>query len=365
MVLDNYGTVNLYSDFVDRIARCLWYGDDVFNMSPEELVTNGIADPVAIFIKDEPHSMKKIVAGKLRIISSVSVLDQLVTRAVCGLQNLAEIAAWETCPSKPGMGLHDEGLLRIAATAREMFERGNIVETDVSGWDWSVQQWELDCDAERRRRLAGESEGSVFTHLLRVHAYFVGSPVYVLPSGEMYIQQFRGGQLSGDYNTSSTNSAMRIMATQLARLRLGVSLEGPMDVCAMGDDSFERSVDGLGPALEELGHTVKFVKVNTGLAGMEFCSHEFRADGLAFPVAPLKTMYRFLSHKPSDVAYPSYAAQLEFVLRHLSEVEKELFRDVMRGRLGAPIQTWQSASNSNAPPPLLNGKEDAVGERQG
>lgn len=363
MVLEKYGVENMYSDFVDRIARCIWYGDQVLDMTPRELVENGIVDPVAIFIKDEPHTMKKIIAGKLRIISSVSVMDQLVTRAVCGLQNIAEIARWETCPSKPGMGLHDEGLLLIAATARDMFTRGDIVETDVSGWDWSVQQWELDGDAERRRLLAGEDEDSFFYHLLKVHAYFVGSPVYVLPNGEMYIQQFKGGQLSGDYNTSATNSAMRIMATQLARLRLGVPLSGPMDVVAMGDDSFERSVDGLGPALEEIGHKVKFVKSNTSLAGMEFCSHEFREDGLAFPVAPLKTMYRFLSHNPSDIGYPSYGAQLDFVLRHLPEEEKEDFKRTMRGRLGAPNHTWQDAHVVMHHPPLLSGNEDAAGEQ--
>jgi hypothetical protein len=321
-VLDVYGSS--IKDAIEKrlktLTECRY---KLFDMTPEELVEAGCCDPVKVFIKEEPHKIKKILSGKLRIISSVSMVDQGVTRMLCRRQNKAEIESWESCPSAPGIGLNDEGLRVIDADMHDMIARhGSMMETDVSGWDWSVQQWELDVDAECRARLAGAERTSLFAYLLRAHAYIVGNPVYVLPDGTSWKQTFSGGQLSGDYNTSSSNSRMRIIASLVARIHLGVSLAGPIDVKAMGDDSYERNIVGMDTALGELGHEIKMIKVNTTVAGSEFCSHEFHGDGTASPVNVMKTLYKFLTHKDST-EYPTWLAQLSYEMRHLSESRRD------------------------------------------
>lgn len=314
----------VWSTVCSSFNQAIRFGDKVFDMNPQQLVENGICDPVKVFIKEEPHSMKKILAGKLRIISSVSIRDQIKTRLLCSLQNQHEIAMWERCPGKPGMGLHDDGLEVISALFSSWLNKyGSVLETDVSGWDWSVKDWELFMDAEQRVKLAGAKPNGLFAFLVRVHAHCVANSVYVTPDGDMFSQVIPGAQLSGDYNTSSTNGHMRVIATLVARLwgtgRVLCEHEGKYEigVAAMGDDSVEVETPGIQEGLELIGHSVKLVKPSTTLEGVEFCSQVFKADGFAYPSDASKTVFRFTSHKSSDIHYPEWWAQLSWYLRHL------------------------------------------------
>jgi hypothetical protein len=283
------------------------------------LVRAGVRDPVKIFIKEEPHKRAKISGGKLRLIASVSLVDQIVERLIGGPQNNAEISCWKTCPSKPGVDLSDDGLLSLAEHFRNELKWGPILETDVSGWDWSVQAWELRADAECRRILAGAADGSVFDHYLKMQAQCVSASLFVTPDGDMIAQIDKGGQLSGSYWTSSTNSRMRVLASLVARLIAGHQLEGPIGVAAMGDDSTERAYSGIAEALGKLGHSVKFEKLNYTLAGISFCSHEWMETGLAKPETVWKTFFRFLCHPANSDHYPEWFAQLSWTLRHIEE----------------------------------------------
>lgn len=315
----------------DQFNQALKFGERVFDMGPRDLVRNGICDVVKTFIKDEPHKLAKIESGKLRLIASVSLVDQIKTRLLCNKQNTAEIDTWETCPSCPGLGLHDDGMQVIAASARRMLRHGKVAETDVSGWDWSVKDWELMLDAECRSGLAGANPKGVFDFLLRVHAHCVANSVYVTPDGSMWEQRIPGAQLSGDYNTSSTNSRMRVSASLMSRLwsNQPLSIDGWIPVKAMGDDTFELDFPGLQEGLNAIGHTCRFVKRNSQLAGLAFCSQVFREDGMAYPEDPSKTTFRFLGHKFSSDNYPELWAQLSWYLRHLEGEEKEVI-----GKLG-------------------------------
>jgi len=325
MVLNGYGNT-IWTEVAKRIDAILQYGDSVFSMTPEELVRNGLCDTVKVFIKKEPHSLTKIAQGKLRIIASVSLVDQIVTRLLCMRQNKAEINTWQHCPSSPGMGLHDDGLAIIWETAQTFDRSGEICETDISGWDWSMQQWELDLDAVIRSELMGVTPDSGLAHLLKAHAYIVGHSVFAMPDGELLAQTVAGGQLSGDYNTSSTNSRGRIIGSLAARYKCGYSMLSKAEyerkfpqlgIKAMGDDSFEIWFEGLEEALESIGHTVKMCVKRPGLSGFEFCSQVFVGRGKAYPVDFSKTLFRFLSHNPADPKYPEYRAQLFWYFRHL------------------------------------------------
>jgi hypothetical protein len=329
-----------YGDFVwDNVAttfnRWRHHGVRIFRMTPRQLVQHGICDPVKLFIKNEPHSAKKMAAGKLRLIASVSLKDQIVTRLLSSRQNKAEIATWESCPSAPGMGLNDSGMKILGACGKFILSLGDMAETDVKGWDWSVQDWELMLDARIRAALAGADQKSEFAFFLRVHAYCVANSVFVLPNGDMYEQTIPGGQLSGDYNTSSTNSRMRVMASMFSRMQAGRPLlvNGHIGVKAMGDDSFEVHFPELGDGLVNMGHEVGEVNVRRSLSEMEFCSQRWNEDGTAVPVDPSKTVYRYLSHNPLDPYYPEYMAQLMFYLRHMRSGEIDVIGEIAAARV--------------------------------
>jgi hypothetical protein len=326
-VMTGYGNL-IWDEVAKRFNKMLELGDKLFELAPEELVKLGIFDTVKVFIKKEPHSLKKINNGKLRIIASVSLVDQIVTRLLCMRQNKAEIKLWESCPSAPGMGLTDDGFRIIWETAERFSKAGTVCETDVSGWDWSMQQWELDLDASVRADLMGVKEDSLISFFLKAHAHCVGHSVFALPDGELLAQTIPGGQLSGDYNTSSTNSRGRIFASMAARWRAGYrSWTGQMlaqqfprlGIKAMGDDSFEIWFRELVQYLEEIGHSIKMCVQRPNLENFEFCSQVFVESGVAYPVDYSKTLFRFLSHNPADPRYPEYRAQLLYYFRHLPE----------------------------------------------
>lgn len=305
-----------------RFADILSLGESVFDLDPVGLIKNNVCSPIRLFIKDEPHNRSKVERGKLRLISGVAVDDQVIDRMVYGVQNNREIASWETCPSKPGIGLHDEGLRSVSAQLVQMLAKGSVQSTDIKGWDWSVQKFELDDDAEARRRLAGAPRGSLFDFLLRVRAHCAANKVFCLPDGSLVAQTHPGVQPSGWYCTSSSNSRMRVMARVNALQLAGESTEDALRIMAMGDDAVEGEIGERALSwYEEMGHQIKERHVSSSLDGVEFCSHRFSSSRMAYPVNMWKTTFRFFSHSLSSDQWLDWFAQLRGDLRHVPGVD--------------------------------------------
>jgi len=291
-------------------------------MDPVALVRNDICSPIRLFIKDEPHASKKRSSGKLRLISGVGVDDQVLDRMLYGVQNSFEIDHWTECPSKPGMGLSDRDLTVLGTVLSEMLSHGPVQGTDISGWDWSVQNWEMELDSEIRAALAGAS-GSQFHFLLRVRAYCAANKVFCLPDGSLVAQTYPGVQPSGWYCTSSTNSRMRVIARVAAVVLAGGDTKDAGRIIAMGDDAVEGVTgEDVLSWYARLGHKVKEISVSSSLAGIEFCSHRFMPSGLAYPANIWKTIFRFLTHSPSSDQYLDWFSQLRHELRNHPEVDK-------------------------------------------
>lgn len=295
----------------------------VYGKTAVELVEGGYVDPVRIFVKQEPHNIEKIKAGRFRLISSVSIVDQLVERLLFSLQNKTEIEVWEDIPSKPGIGLTDESLHSVQAQARKMLERGGeIAEADISGWDWSVQSWELLGEAYMRVKLAGLSSnlphngeppityGEPFSEIVFARYHCLGLSVFGLSDGELYAQKLPGIQLSGSYTTSSSNSRMRVLAARLIGARWAM---------AMGDDCLEQMVPGAAGRYAALGHVVKDYQ-KASLNSFTFCSHHFTMTDAGSRFEPLnwgKTFYRLLSQKAnSEMDACMLLAQFRQEMRH-------------------------------------------------
>jgi hypothetical protein len=292
------------------------------DLSPVQLVQQGLCDAVKLFVKDEPHKYSKIEEGRLRLIFSVSAIDNVVARLLCSLQNETEINDWENIPHKPGMGLNDSGLSTLTRNVEEGSLLGPISEADVKGWDWSVQLWELNSDCDRRIDLCG-ARGTVYERILRAHYYCISRKVMVLSNGVMF-QQLRPGLMpSGWYNTSGTNSFMRCldhyMVVEMYN-RITSSWPWPKRiiqawVIAMGDDTVERFVPGAKGLYKELGKTVDMYK-EVKSSNFEFCSTRF-FDGVGCPVNIDKQLVKILSSNPRDTEdWYTRLNQFDYEMRH-------------------------------------------------
>lgn len=260
------------------------------DFDPLWAVRADLTDPVRIFVKNELHSAEKVATGRMRLISSVSCIDQMVERVLGDDQNKIEIANWATCPSKPGLGLHDEGLQIIIDLMKAY---SAPVETDVSGWDWSVKQWMLDFDALCRTLLGGAEPFGKYHNLLRRRAGLLGRSVLIQSNGVVWVQDIPGIMKSGSGWTSSSNSRMRVGVAYCA---------GVGKIMAMGDDAVEEEHREAKRIYEEYGLMIKeYRRSYLDIGGIEFCSIQFLPKvERSSPIRWVKLLGTLLQKKPRN-----------------------------------------------------------------
>lgn len=254
-----------------------------------ELLRQGLVDPLRVFVKDEPHSTAKAAEGRWRLICSVSIVDEAIERLLCSGQNQAEIATWETTPSKPGMGFSEADSTALIERVKALAGDGGVVETDVSGWDWCMQSWMFDMEIHARMMLSGASADSSYRKILRARLMCLGTGVFITSGGKLFAQRRSGVMKSGSYLTSSMNSRVRVMCAIMCGSKWCVS---------MGDDALEGPItEGLAERYKALGLRIKAVNERTP-GSFEFCSNQY-SDGVAHPQNWAKGLFRLLESPAS------------------------------------------------------------------
>lgn len=290
----------------------------VKTLTAVECVDAGLCDEVRVFVKNELHSEEKVKQGRMRVIMSISVIDQIVERVLNSGQNGLEIANWTTIPSKPGLGLHNEGLEELES---QMFSLESPAASDISGFDWSVPQWALDLDAKIRTSLT--HAGSLGAALIN-RATVLGLSRLVFSNGLAWDQEVRGIQKSGSYNTSSTNSRIRVALMHITAARAGFEGNG----IAMGDDAVEtwHDLTSMEAAYQTLGFRLKDASRQ-----LEFCSYRFHGNGMFEPARWHKMLASFLATSVRDNAHSIELLEaLKYELRfsHFLPRLEALLRDV-------------------------------------
>lgn len=301
-----------------------------------DLVEWGLCDPVRLFVKQEPHPKRKIDSRRFRLISSVSIVDQIVERILFGYQNRLEIATWATCPSKPGMGL------AVATQANAIWDdlyykhtQCPAAEADISGFDWSVQEWELMADVEMRIKLGGFHAKAA--NAARNRFKCLALSVFQLSDGRLIAQSEPGLMKSGSYCTSSSNSRIRCLMAKLI---------GSPWCIAMGDDSVEGFVPNARELYSELGHdckdyvlcSSKETKFGSRLTGVNFCSHFIGKDSF-YLTSWCKTLFKYLASSRREYL------NLEAEMRG-SPVWPKMNRYLCRVGLGPDINSVKDASKT-------------------
>nr|UHS71553.1 MAG: putative RNA-dependent RNA polymerase [Barnaviridae sp.] len=288
---------------VERLKKMLTF-DLTQELVPEDLVRDGYADAVKLFVKNEPHKKSKLDEGKLRLIFSVSVVENMICALLCAPQNKVEIANWKDIPSCPGIGFHDEGVDDFCDTVRENFPQGPK-SSDVSGWDWSFKQHNYDFDAFRRA-ICNNGFGTEWYHCIRVHYRIMANKVMTTSDGKMYAQVIPGVMASGWLNTSATNSGGRVGEVWFVQWDVNQIIDLAQQPKAAGDDCLEkepcepRDDVKFVEAYKKQGKIIKTV-INETLESFEFCSTRYNAiTKTAYPVNEAKQMFNLLHYCPVD-----------------------------------------------------------------
>lgn len=259
----------------------------------QQQINTRSSDPIRMFIKREPHKQKKLVDGRLRLISSVSLVDQVIDHMLFDNSNNAQIGACMKIPSKPGWAPYQGGWQRI----QKLMPAERYLSVDKSNWDWAMPIWAERIDLELRARLClNFSEGWYDLACWRYDELYSRARL-MLSNGEIYLQKTTGLQKSGAVVTISMNSVAQVAFHLVACRRAGI--EPDPRIFSMGDDTTQPDLDYGDEYFRELEGLGCQVKEKTVSEEMEFAGHRIGVDG-AIPLYSAKHYFALL-HADPDV----------------------------------------------------------------
>lgn len=224
------------------------------------------------FEKGDTHPTRKATMGKWRIVVSLSLIDQLVERALISpVLNLIK-DAYPSSNAVIGIGFSDEQATEFGTKCDEMPRP--LYSSDVEGFEKVHGRTYIRHNAEMV--IAKIRNGGKYTKLAKAllfHANMITNPVYLIPSLDgtfwrLIVRGEVGGMLSGSFFTTLYNTMTRQEAAALAKA---------LDSQSSGDDCIESHDCTPGELIEKyakLGFKLRDV-VEIPHGRVEFCSHIF------------------------------------------------------------------------------------------
>lgn len=195
-----------------------------------DTLLDGEADPLLVFIKQEPHKTSKAQSGRWRLIQACSLVDTMIDRILYAqlfqlfIDNSSVVMAGWT----PLGGGH-----RLVSTRF----RGNCLMADRTAFDWTVTKDDVEALTllyEEFHPLA--PEWWVLRHRARF-ALIYRNCQFGFQDGSIYHQDFWGVQKSGCYLTFLSNSLIQLLNHAMVCNRLGLACDDwPL---VLGDDTVQ------------------------------------------------------------------------------------------------------------------------------
>jgi hypothetical protein len=239
---------------------------------------------VRVFVKREPHKLKKMRSELYRLISSVSIVDQVIGRMLWTRMDSWLVRNWERTPVKLGFAdLHGE--LSNVLEWLEPPDKGEwlLFDDDKSTWDWTEPLEARDFCMHFRMRI-GSLAGESFRHLYG-EAYDAASNAVLVTTGGTYVtfDDEKAPKLSGEVKTLSDNSVSQVgLFVMFLRevLKVDLTIDQIMRmIISLGDDTVNLLKEEWIPLyqafLKSLGLRPKVGKAYpwpSGLTEVEFCS---------------------------------------------------------------------------------------------
>lgn len=265
-----------------------------------------IPHDLRVFIKDEPHKISKMQAGRYRLIMVMSLEDQMVDRMLMHTWAKRE-RFWWRCPGKTGWSPLPVGFRYF----NSVFD-GQVLATDCSAFDWTLPEWVPPLLLRMRLELMEERSPMYERQLINRWEAVLKHAIVRLPDGRRFRQNRWGLMKSGWLRTIAENSSAQVFINALGWKRSGNP--GPMPtIWTMGDDVIlrwrdEYNIDSFERSLATTGIIVKQSSRAREFAG-------FRIEpGKVTPLYPDK--HRFMLHftEPEKVEEVAMAYALLYAL---------------------------------------------------
>lgn len=255
------------------------------------------ADPLKVFVKQEPHKISKIQEGRERLIQAVSLVDTMIDRILFG-----EMLRVASSPEMVGMTPCLVGWAPWHSGWRLIQKKfgDNSMSIDRKAWDWTVQEWLVSFWNIFLKEM--HPGAPVWWSTLvdyRLDQLFYHA-IFKFQDGLMVVQEHPGIMKSGCLLTLILNSVSQVYLHCVAMMRIGQEPTFNIPFC-VGDDTIMNVMDcaqSYATALSTLC-VVKEVEITNGF-------HEF--VGFLFD----KTGF-----------YPAYFLKHIFAIRHVDEKEIE------------------------------------------
>jgi len=233
-------------------------------------LTGGLkADPIHVFVKQEPHKRSKVEKKSWRLISGVGITDSIIDRLLYGDWLDKMISDWPLIPSKAGWAPQKGGFGWLCRTLR-----GKVpVSIDKSSWDWTVNAWHISLIRNLIPRMifVGDEDREEWLTVFRNRMdslYSKGVPVFKYACGCEFEQVVTGIQKSGCLGTIAFNSIWQFAA----HLAAGGS-EHDVFHC-LGDDTLQEKPSDMEDYVAGLLRTGAVVKEVEEGWPIKFGGHE-------------------------------------------------------------------------------------------
>lgn len=277
-------------------------------------------DPIRLFVKPEPHKESKRLKRSWRLISSVSVVDQIIDHLLFGEFNqqiqdnhVYQVPQIGWAPVKQGwMHMPTQG-----------------VAMDKSGWDWTVLPWLPEIVLELRESLCLNLTKEWRDLASWRYQCLFGNPLMVTSGGHLLLQRQPGVMKSGCVNTIVDNSIMQDILNKVVECRTGLFSSWMM---TMGDDTLQSAPQDVEGYVAELR---KYCVVKDVTFGVEFAGFRFYLDRIE-PLYTAKHCYTLLHLDP---ALAEETAAAYALLYHRSR-KGPLIKTILRQVANLPGDAW-------------------------
>lgn len=285
----------------------------------EYLNGTAVPDTLNAFIKREPTKLKKIEAGAYRIISGVSLVDNLVDRVLFGWINRAACNSPGKTPCMVGWSPLRGGWKQVA----NRFKGKRLNCLDKSAWDWTYIEWMVRASLDFVLDLpVGAPEWWKDMVIKRFTALYKDAE-FEIKDGTLIIQQHWGVQKSGSLLTLVINSIMQDLIDDLSLDESDLPRKRVKMI--MGDDTSMESVVDLEAYVSRINSLGPMVKELNDQSWVEFAGFAF-LENACWPVYWRKHLYNLkYSERPVE-----YLQVLQLLYAHDPDMFAYLEAEVAR-----------------------------------
>nr|UGO57474.1 MAG: hypothetical protein 2 [Riboviria sp.] len=308
----NIGTMFGYRDGTLDDDRLL----SVWGLVKQRLIDRS-CDPIRVFVKAEPHKVKKLENKAYRLIASVSVVDQIIDALLFNPLNDLVVENFIDSPIKVGWSPYKGGW--------KMMPLGGVVATDASSWDWTVKSWLLQMELDVRKQLCSNLTQEWEDLANWRYKCLFDSPVWQTSFGFQLRQRHPGVMKSGCVNTIVSNSIMQIILHHRVAMEVGQQAES---MFCMGDDVLQTPQSDMKTYLQKKN---EYCIIKSAAQVSEFAGHRFLRDSIE-PLYLGKHAFQLLHANPKYVREMAISYALlyhrsdkrETLRRLLAEIGQEL-----------------------------------------